>query len=182
MPPGLLETEPFPDIATLSIGLFCTALKIAVTCWLALRVTLQVGVLPLHAPDHPAKVEFDPAVAVRVTGVAGLKVALHVDPQLMPEGLLVTVPCPVPLRLTVSTGKSLNVAVTDSLLVNVITQVPEPLQEPDQPEKNEFAIAAAVSVTCVPLEKLAVHELPQLMPPGLLLTTPAPAPAAFTLS
>jgi hypothetical protein len=143
---------------------------------------LQVGAVPLHAPDHPAKVEFAAAVAVRVTCVAGLKLALHVDPQLIPEGELVTVPCPVPLRLTDKIGKSLNVAVTDSLLVNVIAQVPEPVHAPDHPAKKELVMADAVNVTCVPLEKLAVHELPQLMPAGVLLTIPAPAPAALTLS
>ena len=129
-----------------------------------LRDTTQVEVLLLHAPDQPTKVEFAAAVAVSVTCVAGGKVALHVDPQLMPAGLLTTDPCPVPVRLTDSVGKSLNVAVTDSLLVNVMAQVPEPLQAPDHPAKKELDMAEAVSVTWVPLEKSAVHELPQVMP------------------
>jgi hypothetical protein len=54
--------------------------------------------------------------------------------------------------------------VTDSLLVNVMAQVPEPLQAPDHPAKKELDMAEAVSVTWVPLEKSAVHELPQVMP------------------
>ncbi|KJU86733.1 hypothetical protein MBAV_001070, partial [Candidatus Magnetobacterium bavaricum] len=41
------------------------------------------------------KVEPESGVAVRVTGVLAAKEAEHVDPQLIPEGLLVTVPLPV---------------------------------------------------------------------------------------
>jgi len=57
-----------------------------------------------------------------------------------------------------------------------------PLQEPDHPAKKEFAAGEAVSVTWVPLEKLPVQVLPQLMPVGLLVIVPAPAPVAWTLS
>jgi hypothetical protein len=43
-------------------------LKVAVTCWLAVSVNVQVELLPLQPPVvHPAKVEFAPAVAVSVT-------------------------------------------------------------------------------------------------------------------
>jgi hypothetical protein len=49
-----------------------------------------------------------------------VKLALHVSPQLMPEGALVTVPAPVPEFVTVSCtvaggggAEALNVAVTD---------------------------------------------------------------------
>jgi len=68
IPAGLLVTPPVPVPAriTLSIGAFAT-LKIAVTCWLALSVTVQVGLVPLQPPVHPAKDELAAAVAVRVT-------------------------------------------------------------------------------------------------------------------
>ena len=52
-------------------------------------VTVHVRDVPVHAPDQPANVEFAPGVAVRVTDVPALKV--------VPVGLLVTVPLPVPL-------------------------------------------------------------------------------------
>lgn len=67
----------------------------------AVRVTAHVAV-PLQAPDQPANVEPVPAVAVSVTDVPMPKLALHVVPQLIPEGLLVTVPVPVPTLCTVS--------------------------------------------------------------------------------
>ena len=52
-------------------------------------------------PDHPAKVEPEAGVAVKVTAAPLLKVVEQVLPQLMPAGELVTVPLPVPPRFTV---------------------------------------------------------------------------------
>jgi len=68
IPAGLLVTVPVPVPAwiTLSVGELAV-LKIAVTCWLALSVTVQVGLVPLQPPVHPAKDELVAAVAVRVT-------------------------------------------------------------------------------------------------------------------
>jgi hypothetical protein len=63
-------------------------------------VTLQVPV-PVHAPLQPAKVDPAAAVAVRVTTVPLLKFALQVPGQLMPAGLLLTEPVPVPAGVTV---------------------------------------------------------------------------------
>jgi hypothetical protein len=64
-------------------------------------VTEQADV-PLHPPDHPEKVALDAGAALRVTSVPAEKPAVHVDPQLMPEGLLVMLPPPVPDVVTVS--------------------------------------------------------------------------------
>lgn len=76
-------------------------LKVAVTEAAAESVTLQVAV-PVQAPDHPANVEPEPGAAVKVTVVPLENVALQVVPQLMPAGVLVTVPAPVPPACTVS--------------------------------------------------------------------------------
>ena len=62
-------------------------------------VVVQLPV-PLHAPPHPVKVDPVVAVAVRVTLVPEVTVALQVLPQVIPAGLEVTVPVPVPALVT----------------------------------------------------------------------------------
>ena len=69
-------------------------LKVAVTLLFASIVTVQLEEVPVHAPDHPAKVDPELALAVSVTLVPELKV--------VPVGLLVTVPLPVPDLLIVN--------------------------------------------------------------------------------
>jgi hypothetical protein len=106
---------PVPARLTVSTAGLEIALKLAVTCSLAARVNVQVRLVPLQLPVHPAKVEFAPTVAVRVTWVPLVKLALQAVPQLIPEGVLAMVPVPVPPRLTVSTtgfGTVLKLAVT----------------------------------------------------------------------
>jgi hypothetical protein len=118
-----------------------------------------------------------------VTGVPLAKLVLHVVPQLMPEGLLVTVPGPVLCTVSWTVGgATLNVAVTEVLAVRVTAHVPVPLQAPDQPANVEPVLGVAVSVTGVPLAKLALHVCPQLMPEGVLVIVPAPAPPLCTMS
>jgi hypothetical protein len=70
IPEGVLAMVPVPVPArlTASTAGFGIVLKLAVTCWLAVRVNVQVELLPLQPPAvHPAKDEFAPAVAVSVT-------------------------------------------------------------------------------------------------------------------
>jgi hypothetical protein len=64
-------------------------------------VSLQVD-LPVQAPDQPSKNAPLPAFAVSVTTVPDLNDALQVGAQLIPAGLLVTVPVDVPANVTVS--------------------------------------------------------------------------------
>jgi hypothetical protein len=86
--------------------------NVAVTLRADVMETVQVEV-PLHAPDQPENVEPVAAVAVRVTLVPDAKEAEQVAPQLIPAGLDVTVPDPVPAFVTVSVYVGLvNVAVT----------------------------------------------------------------------
>jgi hypothetical protein len=156
-----------------------------VTDVLAFNASTQVEV-PLHAPDQPAKVEPEEAAAVSVTDVPVAKLAVQALPQLMPAGLLVTVPEPVPASCTVSCTCEvvavLNVAVTDAATESVTVHAAVPLQAPDHPAKLDPDAGVAVSVTVVPLSKLAEHVCPQLMPAGLLVTVPVPVPTSCTVS
>jgi hypothetical protein len=159
-------------------------LNVAVTDVAAETVTEQVPV-PVQAPDHPAKVEPAFGVAVSVTAVPLANPAEQVEPQLIPAGELVTDPVPVPALWTVSwklfAAAVLNVAVTAVAAEAVMLHVPVPVQPPDHPANVEPEFGVAVSVTEVPTAKLALHVCPQVMPAGLLLTLPAPVPAAVTV-
>src|SRR5205809_7819545 len=101
----------------------------------------------------------------------------------MPAGALVTVPLPVPAGVTVRVEVcTVKVAVTVVAAESVTTHVPAPEQLPPlQPVKVEPAAGVAVSVTAVPLAKLAVQVAPQLIPTGALVTVPLPVPAGLTV-
>ena len=58
----------------------------------ALSVTVQLVLPPAHAPDQPAKIQPGLGLAVRTTAVPSGYEWLHVVPQLMPVGELVTLP------------------------------------------------------------------------------------------
>jgi hypothetical protein len=79
---------------------------------------------------------------------------VHEVPQLMPLGFEVTVPLPVPARVTPNANVDavLNVAVAVRACVIDTVQVPVPEQAPLQPAKLAPLPAAAVRVTEVPLE------------------------------
>ncbi len=69
IPVGALVTVPvpLPALVTVSVGGAWTAVKVAVTLWLELSVTVQVGLVPLHAPPQLVKDSFAAGVAVSVT-------------------------------------------------------------------------------------------------------------------
>jgi hypothetical protein len=103
-PAGLLVTVPLPVPALVTVRVkLCevSKLKVAVTVVLAVTVMTHVPVPEQPPPLHPAKTEPLAALGVRVTEVPLLKEAEHVLAQLIPAGLLVTVPAPVPARVTV---------------------------------------------------------------------------------
>jgi len=89
-------------------------LKVAVTVVAALTVTTQVPV-PEHGALQPAKVDPVTGVAVRVTAVPDVTDSVHVAPQLIPAGELVTVPEPEPALASDS--------------VAVVAPVPDPVTE-----------------------------------------------------
>src|SRR5438552_12677995 len=102
----------------------------------------------------------------------------------MPAGELVTVPLPVPTLLTVSAKAGRRkVAVTVVAAETETTHDPVPEHPPPlQPVKVDPAAGVAVSVTAVPLAKLAVQVAPHVMPAGELVTVPLPVPTSLTVS
>jgi hypothetical protein len=101
MPAGELVTVPVPWPAKLTDSWPGGSVNDAPTVVFAFKSTLQVPV-PEHAPDQPLNVAPALGVAVSTTLVPELNDALHVAPQLIPAGLLVTVPFPLPDSFTVS--------------------------------------------------------------------------------
>jgi hypothetical protein len=122
---------------------------------------------------------------VSVTLVFSSNVALHVDPQSIPAGALVTLPVPEPARVTVSVSalvSRLKVAMTVVLLATSTVHFPVPVHAPDHPAKDDPDAGEAVSVMLVFSLKVALHVEPQLMPTGTLTTVPAPVPESDTFS
>jgi hypothetical protein len=136
---------------------------------------------PEQAPLHPAKLDPAAAVAIKLILVPLAKFALHVTGQLMPVGVLVIEPEPLPDKLTDSRKVTvLKVAVTDCGAFILTLQAPVPEHAPLHPAKVDPAAAAAVKVTVVPLLKFALHVTVQLIPEGALVTEPEPLPATVT--
>jgi hypothetical protein len=77
-------------------------LKVAVTDVLAFTVSIQTPVPVQTPPLQPVKTESADGVAVRVTIVPSLKNSEQSLPQLIPAGLLITVPLPLPALIIVS--------------------------------------------------------------------------------
>jgi hypothetical protein len=75
--------------------------NVGVAVVLAPRVSLHVPV-PVHGPDHPAKVVPGSAAGVKTTAVPAGKLAVHFPGQSMPAGVLITLPAVAPAPFTVS--------------------------------------------------------------------------------
>jgi hypothetical protein len=134
-------------------------LKVAVTLWVLLIVTLQVSEVPLQAPPQPANTTFLlDGLAVRVTVLPVLKLAEHSVPQLMPLGLLLTLPEPLFTTLRVyfdGAGAGAKVAVAVAFAVSVKLQAAVPVQAPLQPLNTMPASGVAVRLTGVPMSSVA---------------------------
>ncbi len=163
--------------------------NVAVTVVFALRVSVQLGAVPEHPPPlQPAKRPLDNETSKVMLEAAG-KFAEHVGSQLMPAGVLDTVPDPVPVCILFTASVNvplppdvLNVAVTVVFEFNVSVQLPVPEQPPLQPANEEPEDGVAIKVTTVPEENDLEQLEPQLMPEGLLVTVPVPVPDLFTWS
>jgi hypothetical protein len=178
MPTGLLTIVPLAvplevtSLTTVLVKVYRAELKVAVQLMLPVIVTLPAAV---QFPDQPANVEPDVGAAVNVTAVPLLSVVEQVLPQLIPPALLVTVPVPVPTRVTVSVCAVMRLNTAVQLMLAFIVTLPS-LQSalPDQLEKLEPLAGAAVNFTTVPPVYTSAQSLPQMMPMGELVTVPLP--------
>lgn len=120
-------------------------------------VTVLDGIVNEHTPvpvqvPPPQPVNTNPAAGVGVNVIADpeLKFAEHVAPQLIPAGLLLTVPEPDTVTLT-GLGAGAKFAPTDNAEFIVTAQAPVPEQAPDQPVNTDPAAGDSVTVTFEPL-------------------------------
>jgi hypothetical protein len=183
-PAGALVTLPPPPPAIVNVIAFASS-KSPLTDFAESMVTTQVGTRPEQPPPvHPLKMEPPAAVAVSVT-VPTLKLFTQVAPQLIPDGALVMLPCPLPLapavRVTVSVWLVLAksaVTLVKALMVTTHVPVPEhpPPLQPAPPVNVEFGPGVAVKVTTAPCAKNDEQVAPQEIPDGLLVTVPVPVP------
>jgi hypothetical protein len=95
IPFGLLVTVPIPVPVSATVRVAPLRLKPAVTDTIEFISTWQDPV-PEQAPVQPVNVESGSAAAISWTVVPLLKLARQVGSQLMPPGILVTVPLPEP--------------------------------------------------------------------------------------
>ena len=150
--------------------------KLAEIVVLPLKTKLHVKEAPEHAPDQPANELALSGLAVRVMLVPTSKLALQACPQLMPEGLLVTVPAPGPVFMMVN--RFLDAPNPADTVVGPFTKTlqlcDDPEHAPDQPVKVALPPGVAARVTVLPLVNVAVQVGPQLIPEGLLVTVPVP--------
>jgi hypothetical protein len=139
-------------------------------------------------PDQPANVEPEAGASVSVTLLPWLNENEQVLPQLIPAGLLVTDPLPVPDSATpnvfVVGPLAVNVAVTFwSLVIGTTQVVAVPEQPPpDQPANVVPEAGLSVRVTLLPLPNDEEQVLPQLIPAGELVTPPLPVPFLDTVN
>src|SRR5947199_496926 len=91
---------------------------------------------PVQPPFQDANASLFAGVSLKVTCVLGGKLAEQVLGQLIPGGLLVTVPVPVPASTTVSCTPGSNAALTLSCAVMDTLQDPVPAHPPLQPSKK----------------------------------------------
>lgn len=103
-------------------------------------VTVHVPVPEQPPPDQPAKTEFAPGVAVKVTAVLVVKAWVQLTPQFMPVGVLTTVPFPSPVFTTFN---AFSVALMILTATTLLTAIELPAG------KSMAALTAAAAVAAI---------------------------------
>jgi hypothetical protein len=157
--------------------------NVAVTDFAVVIVTVHVDV-PRHAPPQPVNVAPVSGVATSVTTAFRAWFAVHTV-EVLPQRIPPPVTVPFPNTLTESAtvappAAAPPVKVAFTLLETVIDTVhvvAVPPQAPVQPAKVAPVAGVAISVTVVPIAKLAEQmfaPFPQLIAPPPLLMLPLP--------
>jgi hypothetical protein len=136
---------------------------------LAFIVTLQVGNVPVYAPDHWLKVELASGVAVKFTTVPAMK--------FVPPGVVMTPPVPVPALFTVRVYCEAPAWV---MLKVFPAMVKVPVLELELVLVSTEKVVLPFPLPLLPkliLIQLRVLEAPQEQPPwAVMLTVPVPPP------
>lgn len=182
-PAGDEVTRPLPTPEKRTESGSETVVNVAVTLTTSCTVTVHAP-MPEHAPLQPANAEPEAAIGQSVTTVRVSYIALQVAPQLMPDGVEMTVPEPLPAFVTFNVlGAFTKVAVTFfASFATTVQVVLVPEHAPLQPVKVEPASTVAVSVTEVSVSNVAEQVAPQSMAAGAETTRPLPAPAFVTVT
>jgi hypothetical protein len=193
IPAGALVTVPVPVPASITDNAkpLVLELKVAVTVVAAFNVTTQVPVPVQPPPLHPANVEPSAGLAINVTCAPLAKFAEHfAEHALMPAGLLLTAPDPVPANITVRVSllPVLKVAVTVTSVVPIGTVHVGGFvcgfagtQFVLKPANVDPSAAVAVNITLLLSGKAARQLDGQLIPLGELVTVPVPVPISVTI-
>jgi len=151
IPAGLEVTVPLPSPPLLTVRVK-RSLNVAVTVRADDIVTVHVGPATVSHPLQPVNVDPEMAVAVSVTELPLTYGSEQSAPQVIPPGFEVMVPAPPPALAAVSVNNSLKVAVAvRAALIVTVHVAPATVSHPLQPVNVDPEMAAAVSVTEVPL-------------------------------
>ena len=112
---------------------------------LAFTVSVQLGSVPLHAPDHPEKVLPTDGLAFNVRLAPPVTESTHVDGQFSAPSLETTDPCPVPVTATLTCSLGVKFTLTFCEVVMSRSQtLSVPVQAPPHPEKEVLLAPVAV--------------------------------------
>lgn len=190
IPSGAEVTVPPPVPVRVTVNVYWvgTGVKLAVQLAFALTITVALTDAPEQLPVHPANVAPAAAVAVSVTAVPCAKVEAQMLPQAIPAGNELTLPEPVPANATLRVYAGVEVIsaklawqVVERDLRRTFAVDAVPLHAPLHPLKLEPAPGVTVRLTVVFFENRAVQVLPQDIPAGADITTPAPVPILLTV-
>src|SRR6266536_2158644 len=149
------------------------SLKVALTVLAASIVRLHEAAFPVQPPLQPVNVEPAAAISETVTTVPGLYSSAQSDPQLMPSGLLLTVPLPEPSLLTAREAfAGVLVAMAPGVRRTVAVAVKK---------SADVLVAVAVAVGVIVGEGIGVLVAPPAVGVGVGVPAIEPATAAAAL-